>query len=274
MASWIKIYREIQEHHIWNSDEPFDKRSAWIDLLLMANYKDFKAEHRGRVVERKRGEINTSVVYLAKRWGWSRNKVYRFLRLLQDEKMIALDGTPDGTLVTVENYEKYQGGRTANGTPHGTPDGTPHGTHDKNIKNIKNNNISISLRSIDIYRDLPDELVDALTAFEEMRKSIKKPIKTDRARKMLLNRLDRLAGDDTDLKVRLLDEATFNNWQSVYPLKETDDGTENDFGRSKSQRGRMANGTVRSGSDTREDGFKYPGTSYGFQTQDQCETEP
>ena len=37
---WISIHRKIQDSEIWNSSEPFDKRSAWIDLLLLANHED------------------------------------------------------------------------------------------------------------------------------------------------------------------------------------------------------------------------------------------
>ena len=40
MAGWFKVERAIQDHSIWKSREPFDRRSAWIDLILLANYKD------------------------------------------------------------------------------------------------------------------------------------------------------------------------------------------------------------------------------------------
>lgn len=75
---------------------------------------------------------------------------------------------------------------------------------------------SSSLRSEDIYRDLPQNLQEALMDFEKMRKSIKKPINSDRARKMLLNRLHELAGDDVEQMIYLLNEAIFHNWQTVY----------------------------------------------------------
>lgn len=75
---------------------------------------------------------------------------------------------------------------------------------------------SSSLRSEDIYRDLPENLREALMDFEKMRKSIKKPMNSDRARKMLLNRLHELAGDDVEQMIYLLNEAIFHNWQTVY----------------------------------------------------------
>lgn len=214
---WIKLDRSITEHWLWKPREPFDKRSAWIDLLLMANHEDFKTERNGHIVWRKRGEVNTSVLYLSERWGWSRNKVYRFLELLKEDGMIHTNGTTDGTTVTIENYGKWQGGQTTNGTtdgtPHETTDGTTDGTYDKNIKNIKKG-------KEDIYRELPQNLKDALKDFETMRKKIGKPMATDRAKKMLLTKLTKLAGDDTELKIRILEQSIFNSWQGVFPIKD------------------------------------------------------
>ena len=143
MAGWIKLHRGITENWLWKDREPFDKRSAWIDLLLMANHTDFKVRRNNHIVVRNRGEVNTSVMYLSEKWRWSRNKVYRFLELLKEDGMIQVDGTTDGTTITIENYEKYQISETVDGTTDGTSlgttDGTTDGTHDKNVKEcIKN----------------------------------------------------------------------------------------------------------------------------------------
>jgi hypothetical protein len=142
MAGWFKVQRDIQDHWIWKSKEPFDKRSAWVDLIMLANFKEFKTMYKGKIVCRKRGEVNTSVVYLAKRWRWDRRKVNRFLMALAADNMLSLNSTSDGTTITIENYAKYQdvgttnstGDGTAHGTPDGTGDGTAHGTHDKKTK--------------------------------------------------------------------------------------------------------------------------------------------
>ena len=63
------------------------------------------------------------------------------------------------------------------------------------------------------------ELLDALRDFESMRRQQKKPM-TERACKMLLGRLDELAGGDRRLKVKLLEQSILNCWLSVYPLKD------------------------------------------------------
>jgi len=128
---WIKLDRQIQSNFLWKATkkDPFDKRSAWIDLLLMATHEDeaFTNSH-GNVINLKRGQILVGRQYLAKRWCWSENKVLRFISMLQRQKMVTADGTPDGTTLTLVNYSKFQDGRTANGTANGTGFGTSDGT--------------------------------------------------------------------------------------------------------------------------------------------------
>lgn len=140
----------------------------------------------------------------------------------------------------------------------------------RQLNTNKSNTKKSNTNSLDIYRGLPENLIEALKDFEEMRKSIKKPIKSDRARRMLLNRLNELAGDDIDLKIRMLDEAIFNNWQSVYLPKGDDDGKQ--VGRvhdrsTESNSGRMAGATVGSGSGTSEGRVTFPAVAFGFQEE-------
>lgn len=63
------------------------------------------------------------------------------------------------------------------------------------------------------------ELQETLLDFIKMRKSIKKPL-TDRALKMLFTKLDNLSGKDDLLKVKILEQSIFNNWQGIFALKE------------------------------------------------------
>ena len=87
-SGWIKLYRQIQECCIWKANEPFDKRSAWIDLLLSANHIDNKTVFNGKVIIVKRGQFLTSIRSLSEKWKWSVNKTYRYIKLLENEKML------------------------------------------------------------------------------------------------------------------------------------------------------------------------------------------
>lgn len=134
--SYIKLWRSVFECEIFQG-ESFDKFHAWVWLISHANYKDEKRLFKGQLITIKRGQLVTSMEALAKEWGWSRNKVLRYTEMLKNDGMIAKNGTPYGTTITIEKYELYQGQRTTNGTPDGTADGTPDGTHLKNIKKYK-----------------------------------------------------------------------------------------------------------------------------------------
>lgn len=109
MDGWIRLYRQIQKCSIWDSDEPYDMRSAWLYLILNANYKDGKVITKNKkLVSVERGQIFTSVRKLAEHWKWSNGKVLRFLSMLEQDKMLLIDKHTSGTLLTIVNYGLYQ----------------------------------------------------------------------------------------------------------------------------------------------------------------------
>lgn len=124
---WICIHRKIRECFIWN-EEPYDKAHAWIDLLLRANHHNKKIMVNGHIKVITRGQFHTSIALLAEQWGWSRNKVYRFLKVLETEQMITTEsnkgGTSNGTTITIVNYNNYQDKGNTDGTSNGTSDDT------------------------------------------------------------------------------------------------------------------------------------------------------
>lgn len=137
--SYFKVYRSIFEHWLWK-EKPYDQFHAWMWIVGRANFADEQRLYRGQLVTIKRGQLVTSYEAMAEAWGWSRNRVIRYTDRLQNEGMIAKNGTTFGTTLTVENYEKYQVQRYAVGTSDGTPDGTPDGTHYKNVNKNANKN--------------------------------------------------------------------------------------------------------------------------------------
>lgn len=111
---FICLHRSIQAHWLFNFDEP-DKFAAWCDLLMSANHEDRKFMIKGRVVECKRGQVAMSQVTLQNRWSMSQNKLKRFLVLLKNEAMIDFETNDLTTIITICNYNKFQG----NGRPDG-----------------------------------------------------------------------------------------------------------------------------------------------------------
>ena len=63
-----------------------------------------------------------------------------------------------------------------------------------------------------------EELKDALKAFLDMRKSIKKPIQTEYAFKLALNKLKQLSDIDS-IRIEIVNQSIEHNWQTFYALQ-------------------------------------------------------
>jgi len=116
---YIKVYRDIRDHWIWNY-KPFSPQAAWIDLILLANHEKRTILFNGSVIEVDKGQHMTSISILADRWGWSRGKVKRFIDKLESEHMVNTKRNGNGTLITLIKYGVYQGVRNTNRNSNGT----------------------------------------------------------------------------------------------------------------------------------------------------------
>lgn len=66
--------------------------------------------------------------------------------------------------------------------------------------------------------DLSDELKDALRAFMEMRKQMKKPM-SERALQLVVKKLKDMASDERT-QIKLINQSLEHGWLTIYPLKE------------------------------------------------------
>ena len=169
MASngWIKLHRQSVNNALY-LEKPFDKWHAWQDILLSVCHEQKAFFSKGEKVTLEPGQMVTSIAILADRWGWSENKVRRFLGTLNGRGMSTSDGTPNGTLITVTNWAKYQDDGRAYGTPDGTPNGTPDGrlTRSKEYKKKQ-------------YADAMNESDLAFQRFLERQQAIEKELNKD-----------------------------------------------------------------------------------------------
>ena len=108
MEGWISLYRKIQEHWLWTKRRKFSQFEAWISLLFKANFKDTKIMIGDNLVELKRGSFITSEVKLAEEWKWDRSTVRKFLKTLEEQKMIQKNSTSKYTSITIGNWDLYQ----------------------------------------------------------------------------------------------------------------------------------------------------------------------
>lgn len=148
---WIKLHKQILESKSWQR-KPFDPARAFIDILLRANHKPSTAVIKYKSYEVDRGELLTSEVKLAERFGWSREKLRRWMMELKRDS--TLDSRKDNlcTIVRVLNYDTYQdpekqtrqGVDTANETSKKHQKNSGEYTSKEVLRNYKN---SSSLRS-------------------------------------------------------------------------------------------------------------------------------
>ena len=116
MAGWIKLHRSIQEHWLYTEKRKFSKFEAWSDILLTVNFTEGKTIIKGKLIQIKRGESILSLDSWAKRWGWDKSAVRRFLNTLQKDNIIELKNETITTRLIVCKYDTYQDERNANET--------------------------------------------------------------------------------------------------------------------------------------------------------------
>jgi len=111
MASkgYIKIWRKVWDDPLFDSRRVFSKFEAWIDLIMLAAGKDKDVDFLGETIRLRRGQLATSQSRLAKRWGWSRWRVNKFLELLSTKTIqkLSIKLYHKTTVITVLNYNKY-----------------------------------------------------------------------------------------------------------------------------------------------------------------------
>lgn len=109
IGGFFLVDRGIWKHPLF-STEVLTRREAWLWLIARARFSDGDGLNRG--------QLRASEHMLAQEWHWSRSKVQRFLRLLQEERMITRDQASDqasdqaGGIITICNYKKYQSAYT------------------------------------------------------------------------------------------------------------------------------------------------------------------
>ena len=107
MNGFIALHRKITDNPLYFS-ERFTRMQAWIDLLLLVSYKKQYVFVRGNKVELNPGQLCCSKSGLARRWKWSRQTVDNYIKLLENENMIASKSTKLTTVITILKWSEYQ----------------------------------------------------------------------------------------------------------------------------------------------------------------------
>ena len=143
--TYIKLFRKVVENEMFD-EKPFDRWHAFEWLLIKACRFEKTEVIKGQVVRLKPGQLIIGQRKLAETFGWGRGKVARFCKLLEDLEMATFDsstyGASIGTVITIENYSRYQyeaetGEVTSSTTDESTSGATSRAADGANIKKDK-----------------------------------------------------------------------------------------------------------------------------------------
>ncbi|MBP6979048.1 MAG: hypothetical protein KBB71_12125 [Lentimicrobiaceae bacterium] len=97
------LYQELREgYYLAELGEcPYSECGAFIDLIIRCTHVDIRLPRNDTWVKVDRGTTLTSIRELAAEWRWPRMKVFNFLQELQDEGIILMESTRQGTLITL-----------------------------------------------------------------------------------------------------------------------------------------------------------------------------
>ena len=141
---WIKLHRSFLDWEWYDDNKTF---KLFIHLLLMANHEEKK--YRGEVI--KRGQVMTGVSLLAEQTKLSVKSVRTSLNKLKRTNEVAIETSPQGSIIQIVNYDKYQ--TVANETANeGQTKGKQRATNKKEKKE-KNN-----IPSLQIFKDYATEI--------------------------------------------------------------------------------------------------------------------
>ena len=208
MSGWIKIHRSITEHWLYTEKRMFSKFEAWNDILLTVNYSEAKCLIKGKLYIIKRGESILSLDNWAKRWGWDKSKVRRFMDLLKNDGMICLKTDNITTHLTVCKYEDYQDSSNASEmrTKHKRNTNeiqtTPIKEEEESKEEEKEKQLNISF---DTFWNLYDKKVS------KDKCEIKWNKLTDKEREDIINHIPKYKSATPDKQFRKDPETYFNN---------------------------------------------------------------
>ena len=93
-------------------------------------------------------------------------------------------------------------------------------------ENIEENNTSINNKINNIYLYKGEEFEKAFSDFKIMRIGKKEPLSKP-AEDLILMKLYRLAGDNEQLAIEILNKSTINSWKDIFPLDKKQGGNNN-----------------------------------------------
>ena len=214
---WIKLHRKIIDSAVFENPKIL---KLWIWCLCKASHKGYESMVGNQIVVLPEGQFIFGRKTASSELKIKESMVYKYIKLLEKLEMINIKSNNKFSIITIEKWAFYQFDndeeqqqKEQQRNNKGTTKEQQRNTN-KNVKNVKN------VKEI-IYSDVP-ELNEAIIAFIDYRKSIKKPM-SDRAITLLLGKLNKMSNSVQE-QIEILNQSILNGWQGIFPLK-SDSGT-------------------------------------------------
>jgi hypothetical protein len=221
---FIKLYRSFIN---WEWYDDANTKALFLHCLLKANHESTK--WRGQIIER--GSFISSYGIIARELRLTVQKVRTsFLKLISTGE-ITYKSTNQYSTITINNYELYQENNKQNNNQSTINQQSNNNqiTTNKNEKNEKNDKKNFIAKSFFQKLIAEDEEVkkfisfsDSFLKFLQYKTDIKKQYKTGDSVKNAFLKFVRLANNDVNYGVALVDNAIARGWQSIYDLPKED----------------------------------------------------
>ena len=180
MSGTVNIARGIFTDAAFK-DQPLTEREAFMWLIMEASYTRREKRIGSAAVWLDRGQLATSVRFMADAWKWPKSTVCRFIERLKKRDMIGTGIGTGVTVITICKYEEYQNAHGAIGThkkQKRDSSGTAAGQQrDKpntgNTGNTEDRDTNVSLV---LFAPEPDQTEAAISKYNEAAKAIGWPI--------------------------------------------------------------------------------------------------
>jgi len=105
-GGYVLIYRQLLQNPIFRTDA---EAMAFALLVMKASWKDVKVRYKDKIISLQRGQVAISSRDLAERLERNKDWANRFFKRLSDCDMVRVTSATGVNVVTICNYDSYQG---------------------------------------------------------------------------------------------------------------------------------------------------------------------
>lgn len=221
MNGWLKLHRKIREWEWYSSPST---KAVFLHCILSANWR----ERNWSGIRIPRGAFFTSDESLCRELGLSRQEVRTSLNRLKSTNEITIKSTNRGKLVTLCNFELYNGDDDESNQPENQqvnnqptndqPTINQRSTTTEESKKEKKGRTknktanANSVLSLSIPDDLPEEVRGALTDWKRHRSEIRKRITETQWERLIVD-----CRTSPSVMVAAIHRSVVSGWQGLFP---------------------------------------------------------